>query len=197
MNELPKATRAAIKDLLANGNSYRQIASALGIVKNTVMRYAKLYEVSALCGCGVGAGHRGWCWYRFQFSPQRQGYMADAWGARSNRRIAQVVRAAANRATKNGHTVGPFLWGSQFAANLGYAKCLECGAHAYLKRNGQIDGRLIELDCLTMEARIGKRQEQQEKRSWRDGKRTLHEVKRLLRSRSRSAVSTQAHSSPL
>jgi hypothetical protein len=195
MNELPKGAQNAIKELLLCGNSVRGIASALGVSRQTVVRYAKAFCVRAKCGCGEQAGHRGWCWYRFQFSPARQGWIADSWEKRSDDPIHTAVADSAREAYLLGHRVGAYVWGSPFAANLAHAKCAECGAYVFIKRDGRYEGRLVECECLSADVRQIQQREREEKRQWQDAKRTLGEVKRLLRSRSRSAESTQALSS--
>lgn len=57
------------------GCSIRQVARAVGVAKNTVIRYKRLFvdvEDIRPCECGQPASHKGWCSSRYSHSEARQ-----------------------------------------------------------------------------------------------------------------------------
>lgn len=74
-NFLKPAKQALLRRLLADGESVRKIARAVGCAKPTVGRYAKLYRVPVLCPCGKDSRHNGWCSWRYLRSPARQAWI--------------------------------------------------------------------------------------------------------------------------
>ena len=66
---------AELRRSLDSGFGVRATSVALGIAKNTVMRYAKL-EPPRRCACGQPLSHRGWCSVRLARSPSRQAFLA-------------------------------------------------------------------------------------------------------------------------
>lgn len=73
-------TQLAIFQRLRDGGSIRDVARAVGVSNNTVLRYRKLLNADeiAKCGCGKQGGHAGWCWYRLRQKPQRPNFMREA-----------------------------------------------------------------------------------------------------------------------
>lgn len=54
------------------GASIRDVAIAFAVNKNTAQRIRRICGAHATCECGQQAGHRGWCWFRYEQSPVRQ-----------------------------------------------------------------------------------------------------------------------------
>lgn len=75
MNFLSSDRQREIERLLREGKSVRQVALAVGCVKNTVTRYRRVLNVSARCGCGQDSRHNGWCAWRYNESVERQRWM--------------------------------------------------------------------------------------------------------------------------
>lgn len=80
MNVLPKWKQLRMRALFVAGVSSRHIEKELHCSKPTIVRYRRLFDVRALCGCGSDSGHKGWCAFRFQASESRQLWMS-AWHA--------------------------------------------------------------------------------------------------------------------
>lgn len=204
MNELSVQKRVAIKNLLMDGNSVRNIAAAVGCSKLTVGRYKRLYAVSAKCGCGKSAGHNGWCWFRIQFSPQRCEWFRERWKIRAQ--IPSVIASAIGAATKQGHQIGPFVWNSGQSVSIAQAVCVVCGKALRVyggnapweryEKWQRFSGAAVEVRCKTPEQRQQERLQREDRKQWLEGKRKLKEVTQLLRqSRWPKRASTPAHSS--
>lgn len=71
-----KALQAAIP-LFRQGLTIRDVGVRVGIAKATATKFRRiaLRDYDARCKCGGVAGHRGFCWWRFQNSPKRQEFM--------------------------------------------------------------------------------------------------------------------------
>lgn len=74
-NFLVGEQKTALRKCFESGMSIRASARAVGVRRNTAWTYYKLWNISALCGCGKPATHRGWCAVRFDQSPKRQEFM--------------------------------------------------------------------------------------------------------------------------
>jgi hypothetical protein len=59
-------------DMYRRGDSIRDVSRAFAISKATAMRIRRICGAKATCQCGQQAGHRGWCWFRYERSPVRQ-----------------------------------------------------------------------------------------------------------------------------
>lgn len=68
---------AEAERLFRAGYTTRQVESEVGICKTTANHYRKeaLRNYDARCVCGRPAGHKGFCWHRYQNSPKRQEFM--------------------------------------------------------------------------------------------------------------------------
>lgn len=63
--------------LFRDGRSTRDVMRIVGISNATANKFRRiaLKDFDARCKCGEPAGHRGWCWWRFQNHPKRQEFM--------------------------------------------------------------------------------------------------------------------------
>lgn len=204
MNELGTAKREVLKRLLALGASVRTIAEGVPCSTNTVKRYADMWALNvAACGCGKKAGHNGWCHVRLDFSVARSGFLMDRWQMRGRTELGAAVRAAAAASLEHGHQIGRFVYSSAYAGRtVAYALCQVCGIsvsiHDVDSHWGPFGGTATKRRCLSDEEREAHsariRATRKEKKAWQQGKRTLVDLRRMLRdpSRSRSAASTPA-----
>lgn len=207
MNKLSPEKRDALKRMIAAGMTNRSIQRALPCSHATVTRYARMWTFSPVCGCGRPAGHKAWCDVRVAFSPQRRGFLATRWGMRKQTTLAQTVDNATVAAKALGHRLGSFMWSSSTAASMAFALCTICGKSVRIFGTGskweryqdweQFAGTAVTERCKTAYQRAAEKAAQQEKRSWREAKRTLGELKRILRdpSHSPNAASTPDRSS--
>ncbi len=82
-NFLSDEKMQAVLEAIWEGGSLRGIARELGISKDTVSSYRKLWLSHDFkidpCPCGQEAVHRGWCSVRFARSPRRQAVLAAMW----------------------------------------------------------------------------------------------------------------------
>jgi hypothetical protein len=202
MNELTPRKRSEMKRLLAMGASRRAIAEHVGCSTNTVARYHRMWEMAVTCGCGRPSGHSGWCSVRLDYSPTRLGWLQKRWKKRGDSELRQTVAAAQEAASEYGHTLGRFVWGSSQAVALAYAICRVCGKEVrvfagdsqWSQRFGawqRFAGGAVQTRCRTEAEKAAEAAAQQEKRQWREGKRTLLQLKQILRnpSSSRSVAS--------
>lgn len=200
---LTGAQRRELKRMLLAGVPVRMAAKALGCAHKTVIRYYRLWDVRANCPCGLPSTHQGWCAWRVALAPDRRAWLWTQWQRCSMTDLSTLIDRAIVIAEANGHQLGVFVWGKDEDAGLWpYAKCLVCGSgirfSGRLQEAAEIIGTATRKHCLTREQRAADRAAQQEKKSWHEAKRTLRELKRVLRSPSpsRSRASTPAPSSP-
>lgn len=197
MNLLSPERRDQLKQLFLLGYSHRQIESATGISKATIVRYAKEFQAGASCPCGGKAGHRGWCWWRYEFSPSRGEWMREKWKARGAPDVQARCGEALDAAKAKGHDPGPLLWTNPTSTSLAFFKCRVCSAMGYVKRGAvvfghvdadtyrdeaRLEGRMFSEQCVSAEERETRRKAAEEKRSWREAKAILQDIKRHLRS---------------
>ena len=186
MNELSADKRRDVKRMLSAGMSLRQIAAEVGCVKNTVLRYARLYLVHRRCPCGQDATHRGWCSWRLQFSYRRREWLKRQWGkGNDSGPLAGAIDSAASQAREHGHELGRFVWTSDQSGSLAYSRCQRCGLPVRVMDSESLSGTALRKRCLTAEeqARLttNRQQQRKDKQSWREGKELLRTVTGLLR----------------
>jgi hypothetical protein len=184
MNELQGNKVLALKRLLAAGASYRTIVGILGMSKPTIGRYARMWRFDVTCMCGKKAGHSGWCEARYAFSPKRRGWVAKQWGKRSDSALIRLVDDAYAQSKALGHKLGRFMWASQSAC--AWSLCATCGKQASISLGtacvaGGISGNAVRDVCLTKEERAAIKAAQQEKRTWREARKTLKQLQTYLR----------------
>ncbi len=80
MNKHSPELISHIERLTREGKSVRKIFAELGISKNTIQKYRNAYldKNDIKCACGKPVKHVGWCWFRFDASPERKTFM-DRW----------------------------------------------------------------------------------------------------------------------
>lgn len=63
--------------LYREGKSIREVRALLGLSMTAASKFRKLAleNFTVVCKCGLLAGHRGWCSWRYQNSPKRQEFM--------------------------------------------------------------------------------------------------------------------------
>lgn len=82
VGEYPDMVRKVAKldeaiPLFRSGCSTREVMKRIGVSNGTANKFRRiaLKDFNARCKCGEQAGHRGWCYWRFQHSPKRQEFM--------------------------------------------------------------------------------------------------------------------------
>ena len=90
MNICDKNTLENAHKLLQKGDSIRKVSSELGLSKNTVKKYKRIWEAESgkrfRCRCGLPSSHQGWCSHRYNNSIARQSFIED-WTSDRPRKI--------------------------------------------------------------------------------------------------------------
>lgn len=183
--------RNELKNLLVAGVPVRAAARAIGVAHNTATRYYRLWAIDAACPCGEPSTHMGWCSWRLQMAPKRQSWLDQQWARRVSTDVGALVRKATAAAEANGHSIGTWVWGADTNAGLWpWTKCKVCGnglsitQRPVFEEAPKVEGKALESACVTPEQREDHRQQVQEIKAWRTGKRILAQVKRGLRDHS-------------
>lgn len=68
---------AAAIPLFQQGLTVRTVGDLVGVSKHTAMKFRRIAmrQADCRCKCGQSAGHRGFCWWRYQNSSKRQEFM--------------------------------------------------------------------------------------------------------------------------
>jgi hypothetical protein len=94
VNRLRPEERARLEAALRGGLSLRAAARAAGVHRATAKAHAAVLAARR-CPCGDPAGHRGWCWWRFERSRARKRLLSERFGARWVRQPGAAPRPLA------------------------------------------------------------------------------------------------------